>query len=311
METPKVLTLARALLFSTAVLAGCSDRNSPEEVSLSYKRLELAGDRLAIRPMLSSADSAALAHPAGAEFRKSLFEDPQKAQFSTTSDSARVGRRAGDTAWVAVFVTGPNWESIGGRYDFSGSKMIDRGEDLKLAATLPRITSIDTVTLLREQRGLRHDWRLYWNLPLSIETRPVWILAMTTDSALATRAAAAQRFLDLTRGKRPAGKYVDSVMTNVIMQAGYADSIEYTLGLEPTPSLAGGAVTERFTGLVTNRSSRPIKRLEITVLFTSGETTEATSYDIPPKSKKEILGFGNWAGAIKRHSLSHIQFARE
>src|SRR4051812_8123913 len=105
--------LAASLLLFAVACAG-----DPRDVALQYERASIAGDKVRTLTMLSRGDSVALASADAAQWRKSLSA-PDAGSPATTADSARVMRRAGDSARVTVYLTGPNWEAIGGRYSFS------------------------------------------------------------------------------------------------------------------------------------------------------------------------------------------------
>lgn len=288
----------RIALANLILLSSCGSSQKPEDVALLYEKLSVAGDRTGIRALLSEADSEELARPVNSAYAEDVFGKPDKGELGVKVDSAHSVKQIRDTNYVAVFVTAPNWASVGGQFAFVGDELKDRGEDIEFMSHLPKITRVDTVLLIRERNGRGTRWRLYSDIAFATQVAPNWRLIFSHDSSLAVRSRAAMTLRALfEKRKRSLGPFVDSATSDLIRAAAFLDSVDYAVGIKPSP-IPLSTLRLEVDGNVKNRSGRAFEHVTIRIVFSSGEHEDATAANIPPFSQKQPLGFGNWAGAI-------------
>jgi hypothetical protein len=288
----------------------CSSED-PREAALHAERALIAGDALAFRALLSRDDSTELAKPEAAALAQ-VYSAPSAGRAATTVDSARVVRRAGDSATVAVFLTTPNWESVGGALKWDGTSYIDRSKDPEFAKGLPRVTEVDSVRLVRERRGMRSLWRLATGVRKEVRLFPLSLAVASQDSSISARAAAARAYRRETAALGvqldPA---TDSILSAATESGGLADSVTYRVELRDERSAQRSSILPiRVAGYVVNRSRRALALVEVRAVLTSGEVADGHASNIAPGDSSQIIGYGNWRGRIVRHAISRIEPAR-
>lgn len=209
------------LVLSASLLAalGCGGDRPILNAARTFAERQIAGDLVPILPMLSAPDQRA-ANQIG--YPRNL---PDGMGLSSTGilggklDSVvRIGSLGGDSAMVGVYLTVPNYEQAFGSMLLGAmSGAYQRGGEVDTAAvarqmreevgSLPRVTVVDTLRLVREGR----KWRIALGLPQRMELAKAY--APLRDSylevPLAERAATAQRFLAVANRYRG---YASSVM---------------------------------------------------------------------------------------------------
>lgn len=138
-----------------------------------------------MRASLAAADSTAAARYLGTDTLTRL--STEGGEPGVVVDSVRVDSLAGDTAWVATMVTIPNWERVGGRYQYADYRMQDRGGDSALVASLPRVQDRWLLRLQLESGR----WRWKPGLADAVAVKRHAILARDRDLPIRTRAALA------------------------------------------------------------------------------------------------------------------------
>jgi hypothetical protein len=152
--------MRNSLLVTTLALLSACHGASPERTATDYERERVRGDVAKARLFLTPADEALLSSGAA------KIED---ADLSTTGlpntvvDSAHSLYDDGDSARVAVYMTGPNMQqAIAGLMQraFAGERL-DSADAKRSLRDVPRVTIADTVALRRSAEG----WRVSAALP--------------------------------------------------------------------------------------------------------------------------------------------------
>lgn len=293
---------------AASFLAFACSAGDPLPVAEKYERARIAGDLVIARAMISRADSAAWAAPAGRNISPANFGLEEGGIPGAHFDSVRRGAASSDdTVLVESFLTVPNWETVGGRLKWNGSSHVDQAKtDLALMAGLPRITQKGVVRLVREGR----HWSISLGIGHAARLQPYWAIANNEDSSYSVRTAAARQYLSVLRSpgpRLPYSEHTDSTLSAFIASQSIVDSLEFSLGLgrlDPGLSVLG---THELKGEVRNRSHSAVYLVVLRVTFTSGETEDVYAFNVPPQSRKEASSYGRWSGDIARTLVSQVQ----
>lgn len=135
------------------VLVGCHPA-SPERTATAYERERVRGDVAKARTYLSASDEALLAN-GGAKVEEADLSTAGLA--NTVVDSAHTLYNDGDSARVAVYMTGPNvQQAIAGFMQRAlAGEQLDSTEAKRSLSTVPRVTFADTIALRRSAGGWR------------------------------------------------------------------------------------------------------------------------------------------------------------
>jgi hypothetical protein len=303
--------LGALIIVMPAMFLACAV-GDPTDTALQWKRAEYAGDVIAARALLSRPDSIALAAPGAQAFVQRAFATPLQPTHGVAIDSARVARTAGDTIWVAVYQRRPNWEGAGDLIQKVGDEYVNRMQDRAYADSLPKVTTIDTIAVLRERVGLRGRYRVFYDAALTVVVNPLAIALQSYDSTIATRAAAARAY---RAAFDSAGQTVPSViepeLRQIIEQASYLDSIHVGSFRVESVGIPGLPLDRVVKGSVENRSRRPLERVRFRVRFTGGESNNLVwASNIPPGRTAEVHSYGRWQGDIASIAIVEIVLAR-
>lgn len=285
---------ARATTALTLLLAAACGAGDPAASAEAFARAELAGDVVRMRALVSPADSAVLANPRDSAAAWWLAAAVKPA-VGWAFDSSAVVTQADDSARVALFWTVPNWNGV----EYSAL----RENDPAAAANRPRVTQVDTLTLVRIGRPWARAWRVDQDLRFRSALAPVRLMMYNEAAPVsARRAAIAQLRAAYDSSGRELGDW-SAVYTDLERSLAWTDSLTYSLSIETSPLSGYGLATRQVAGTATNRSSRPIARAMIRFVMTSGETGTAEAYDIPPGGTAQLMGFGTWKGQLQSHQL--------
>ncbi len=147
----------RLLTLPLIALTACRGGPSPEVTARTTIHAQIAGDEQGMLTLLARIDSAAAARYYGTDTLRRIWIEG--GEPGAVLDSVRIVKTARDTALAEGWLTVPNWERAGGRYDYSDYDTRDRGTDPTVVASLPRVQERREVLLLRESGKWR--WRAW------------------------------------------------------------------------------------------------------------------------------------------------------
>ena len=281
----------RAVLLLLAV-HGCASASAPgadtpADAAMAFHRLLLEGELSAATDYLADEDVALWAEGRRAGAYPALAVE-EGGEPGTLADSARLRSRRGDTAYVDVFLSAPDWsdprwrDSIDRLY-LAGA---DRAEILEAGRRLRR-----TVALERETRSVPvvlQDGR--WRVSLGLRVRERlgrleeamsrWSQAPSPPAnPRLRRLRAAAAYLALS-DSFPA--LADSSARNdaaeMLRLSAYVDSVEVgELAVRP-----GGAAGSFVRGAARNRSAAELAWVTIHVMDQTGFTDEVVISSMPP-----------------------------
>jgi hypothetical protein len=143
---------------SALSLLACSSGDGATAAARRFQEKVIAGDVVPTYAMLAATDRAALAEAGYPENLPSGVRIGRGGIIETVIDSVKREGGAGDTARVAVYMTGPNMEqalgklllgAMSGGLDTSGMQAKAR----EAAKSVPRVTRVERLTMVKEDGG--------------------------------------------------------------------------------------------------------------------------------------------------------------
>lgn len=244
----------------------------------------MSGDLLPVLALLTYEDSIAL---------KDGFPDNAKelgvglstlGRPATSLDSMRrVGSPRKDTALFVAYMTGPNWEQgFAGLMQAAMSGLRPDEEAIKgTAATLPRVTSVDSIIVVNEGG----DWKVSLGVRERRELNRLGnqLTEGYLQVPLRQRAMSAKAFVSRAL-KRPglASSYHVEAARKLAREASVAESLTIDLVVRD------GFLLPSATGTVRNASSTPIRDLWIRARDGSGKEASIQVYRVPARGIAEV-----------------------
>jgi hypothetical protein len=282
-------------------LANCA-RTSPEAVAERFFRLGYAGDLIPAYAMLATRDQAAVP-------REEFIRNGEEGFPGAVVDSViRKHGERGDTAIVYIYGRAPNRAQALSRLMQDGVALTDtaqlRDKVNRNSRSLPLITTVDSLTLVREKSG----WRIW--LGLAEQKRFAAIAEQVNDTylkqSLSERRAMTREFFELAaKTPRFVPNYMKRRMENVVEAANCADRLRFSLSVDR------GFVTF-VRGTLFNGCDRDIKEVQFHITDATGETGYVTQDGIPAGRTVRVLEETHIAeGPVSRIDVLGIDFFGE
>jgi hypothetical protein len=250
------------LWVAALLLAACSSgARDPVAVARSYEQLRIAGNLVPLYSMLCPADTLAVPRDRFPRQLPASISVGAGGLPSTTLDSLTRADRGRDTAVVAVFLTAPNAMHALGALLNAAIAGQDSQQLRRSAASalrhVPRITVLDTVRLVRTDRG----WRIWLGITerRHLAEQASYFRSAGTEKTLQERAALAAGFLQTSAARAGFANASDLETAEALVRArSIADSLQFDIRVQTMYML--GRV---LRGSVTNPTSADLSLLRL------------------------------------------------
>jgi hypothetical protein len=286
----------RILVFAGLLLLSACGRRSPDEAVASYYQSRINGDLEGLVSHLTTADSEQLQRY-GATDTLNLDEDLgflPAGEPGVQFDSTEVLIERGDTAFVHAFLTVPNWERVGGRFETVDFRQIDKGAaNPDIVATLPKVRRTEDTRWVWENGS----WKLSSDLGTTARVRSALMRYENEEAPLETRRGAAEEFVRISPGTRW-DPYVRADAESFLAGLPVVDSLKFTID----------DYLIAFHGVrVTNATRRTIERLKLQIEDAEGRTHEADFSKIPANGKGYTVVQSKIAFPVRAMRVSNIR----
>lgn len=278
MKSVVVKALRQFASLAALLLAACGG-DSPVDVAKQFAEYVIAGDAVSAEGLLTDEERPIVDSLRRTKNDGLLATEPS---LTVTIDSARVGRIADDTAYVAVFYTAPNLEGI------SDSVLKVSASDIEYLKARPRRVDYDTVRVVKD--GGR--WRVTVDARFRAGFQPLSAAFNSFDSTVAAKARVAQKISDYYASfHRTPTEYVANEIREAREAAAYQDSLDITgsVVLSEWYRFNARAGTHQIKGVVRNRGSRAISHMMLLATLNGGETKWVDAFDVPARGSKDFF----------------------
>jgi hypothetical protein len=274
-------------------------RTSPEATAKSFFKAEIAGDLIPAYGMLASRDQAAVP-------REEFIREGAEGMPGMILDSVTRKRgEGGDTATAYIYGRAPNREQAIRELMQDGLNLTDtaaaRDRMNRKSHSLPLITTIDSLTLLREKSG----WRVWLGLA---EQKHLGAIAARVNGTylkqpLTERREMTREFFRLAReAPRFVPNNVKKKMEEVVEQANCADRLRFSLRVDE-------GYMKFVTGSLFNGCARDIEEVRFEIVDANGETSYIVQNGVAAGKTAHVIDETSIAtGAVKRIDVLGIDF---